>query len=142
MKRLQPRSTRTDTLFPYTTLFRSLDWGFGKVRVGFREYAVAHARAANPGDDSGNRDGHAFTNPQSRIPDPGHTEDPTLRAPVAGRVFRNASAAAIRAAARGRAGRRGCAARAWRRARPTSVRRSPASRWPGAGGRQIGRAHV
>src|SRR3546814_17715681 len=100
MKRLQPRSTRTDTLFPYTTLFRSLDWGFGKVRVGFREYAVAHARAANPGDDSGNRDGHAFTNPQSRIPDPGHTEDPTLRAPVAGRGFRNASAAAIRAAAR------------------------------------------
>src|SRR3546814_2071064 len=25
MKRLPPRSTRTDTLFPYTTLFRSID---------------------------------------------------------------------------------------------------------------------
>src|SRR3546814_17612974 len=25
MIRLQPRSTRTDTLFPYTTLFRSID---------------------------------------------------------------------------------------------------------------------
>src|SRR3546814_8974060 len=25
MRRLPPRSTRTDTLFPYTTLFRSLD---------------------------------------------------------------------------------------------------------------------
>src|SRR3546814_5234105 len=27
MIRLPPRSTRTDTLFPYTTLFRSLDQG-------------------------------------------------------------------------------------------------------------------
>src|SRR3546814_151738 len=26
MRRRPPRSTRTDTLFPYTTLFRSLDW--------------------------------------------------------------------------------------------------------------------
>src|SRR3546814_5864122 len=26
MIRRPPRSTRTDTLFPYTTLFRSLDW--------------------------------------------------------------------------------------------------------------------
>src|SRR3546814_9562382 len=26
MIRLPPRSTRTDTLFPYTTLFRSADW--------------------------------------------------------------------------------------------------------------------
>src|SRR3546814_1055329 len=28
MIRLPPRSTRTDTLFPYTTLFRSTDAGF------------------------------------------------------------------------------------------------------------------
>src|SRR3546814_20450934 len=28
MSRLQPRSTRTDTLFPYTTLFRSRHRGF------------------------------------------------------------------------------------------------------------------
>src|SRR3546814_16425050 len=27
MRRRQPRSTRTDTLFPYTTLFRSIDSG-------------------------------------------------------------------------------------------------------------------
>src|SRR3546814_2347941 len=26
MIRRPPRSTRTDTLFPYTTLFRSIDW--------------------------------------------------------------------------------------------------------------------
>src|SRR3546814_16429937 len=31
MRRLPPRSTRTDTLFPYTTLFRSVDVG---VRYG------------------------------------------------------------------------------------------------------------
>src|SRR3546814_8885682 len=29
MIRRPPRSTRTDTLFPYTTLFRSCDGGFG-----------------------------------------------------------------------------------------------------------------
>src|SRR3546814_1738704 len=31
MIRRQPRSTRTDTLFPYTTLFRS--WAFGYVYI-------------------------------------------------------------------------------------------------------------
>src|SRR3546814_1108668 len=29
MIRRPPRSTRTDTLFPYTTLFRSVDWAKG-----------------------------------------------------------------------------------------------------------------
>src|SRR3546814_10318120 len=33
MIRRPPRSTRTDTLFPYTTLFRSSYWGEGKVMV-------------------------------------------------------------------------------------------------------------
>src|SRR3546814_15999828 len=39
MIRLPPRSTRTDTLFPYTTLFRSLSapfrdlWAIGQVRA-------------------------------------------------------------------------------------------------------------
>src|SRR3546814_9648726 len=33
MIRLPPRSTRTDTLFPYTTLFRSDDRGCGDSRV-------------------------------------------------------------------------------------------------------------
>src|SRR3546814_6178419 len=99
------------------------DWGFGKARVGSREYAVAHARAANPGDDSRNRRGHAFTNPQSRIPKPGRTEYHTLRAPVACRGFRNASAAAIRDYARRRAVGRGSGAPAWPRARPTTFER-------------------
>src|SRR3546814_8692607 len=30
MIRQPPRSTRTDTLFPYTTLFRSLPWSFNE----------------------------------------------------------------------------------------------------------------
>src|SRR3546814_20899691 len=34
MRRRPPRSTRTDTLFPYTTLFRS-GFGFGQVPGGF-----------------------------------------------------------------------------------------------------------
>src|SRR3546814_14243674 len=46
MRRRPPRSTRTDTLFPYTTLFRSLagrfiqfrPWPFGKMKkVPLRE---------------------------------------------------------------------------------------------------------
>src|SRR3546814_19211832 len=31
MIRRPPRSTRTDTLFPYTTLFRSFDMGFDRI---------------------------------------------------------------------------------------------------------------
>src|SRR3546814_446896 len=46
MKRRPPRSTRTDTLFPYTTLFRSSNIGtndFTKIReiVGCAEYCPA-----------------------------------------------------------------------------------------------------
>src|SRR3546814_15524593 len=33
MVRRPPRSTRTDTLFPYTTLFRSLSFGSGKITL-------------------------------------------------------------------------------------------------------------
>src|SRR3546814_1445223 len=50
MIRRPPRSTRTDTLFPYTTLFRSGDRRpLGDIRVhdgpGFRvDHAEAHAR--------------------------------------------------------------------------------------------------
>src|SRR3546814_7648511 len=36
MRRRPPRSTRTDTLFPYTTLFRSLETGAGDVRMAGR----------------------------------------------------------------------------------------------------------
>src|SRR3546814_2012507 len=33
MTRLPPRSTRTDTLFPYTTLFRSKAWPANRLRI-------------------------------------------------------------------------------------------------------------
>src|SRR3546814_2719650 len=40
MIRRPPRSTRTDTLFPYTTLFRSLGWAIG---ISSRcKYRVVH----------------------------------------------------------------------------------------------------
>src|SRR3546814_6049815 len=43
MIRRPPRSTRTDTLFPYTTLFRS-----GRGRSGRRGHLGQHRAAANP----------------------------------------------------------------------------------------------
>src|SRR3546814_9242929 len=59
MRRLPPRSTRTDTLFPYTTLFRSLlgvvlahpalqiDVANGDIR-GVDQFDVAHRDAVLP----------------------------------------------------------------------------------------------
>src|SRR3546814_3578123 len=44
MIRRQPRSTRTDTLFPYTTLFRSLDHGVPH-RSDCHDTGRAHAAA-------------------------------------------------------------------------------------------------
>src|SRR3546814_7871081 len=44
MIRRPPRSTRTDTLFPYTTLFRSLYWG-GLANVGPLSLSDPHWRA-------------------------------------------------------------------------------------------------
>src|SRR3546814_14352036 len=44
MIRRPPRSTRTDTLFPYTTLFRSLH---DLARQAFRDGGLAHARIAH-----------------------------------------------------------------------------------------------
>src|SRR3546814_17127358 len=51
MLRRPPRSTRTDTLFPYTTLFRSPDVGFNIVSRWARtgQLRVDGARAT-PGD--------------------------------------------------------------------------------------------
>src|SRR3546814_4217422 len=41
MKRRPPRSTRTDTLFPYTTLFRSSKYvASGKVSLEFRSFIL------------------------------------------------------------------------------------------------------
>src|SRR3546814_4927822 len=46
MIRRPPRSTRNDTLFPYTTLFRSSAWfGFGRTR----DPAAGSVRGALPG---------------------------------------------------------------------------------------------
>src|SRR3546814_9346472 len=50
MKRRPPRSTRTDTLFPYTTLFRS-DVGALEDAVGIRRKASPEA-AREPGEES------------------------------------------------------------------------------------------
>src|SRR3546814_18025401 len=36
MRRRPPRSTRTDTLFPYTTLFRSAEGHHAQARIGAR----------------------------------------------------------------------------------------------------------
>src|SRR3546814_2582923 len=57
MIRRPPRSTRTDTLFPYTTLFRSEDEGFQPFDIGFGGFVDAtcvgdriglqHQRAGN-----------------------------------------------------------------------------------------------
>src|SRR3546814_4017285 len=60
MIRRPPRSTRTDTLFPYTTLFRSYwmthnqaqELG-GKVRAGEKGTAIVFAGAVTPKDESG-----------------------------------------------------------------------------------------
>src|SRR3546814_7800810 len=45
MIRRPPRSTRTDTLFPYTTLFRSL-FRFVQLRLRAREHALLRTRLA------------------------------------------------------------------------------------------------
>src|SRR3546814_3146205 len=47
MIRRPPRSTRTDTLFPYTTLFRSADFGDRHVHRAVRQF---HPAAGAPDD--------------------------------------------------------------------------------------------
>src|SRR3546814_5253798 len=50
MIRRPPRSTRTDTLFPYTTLFRSASPGPGReLRRGNHRILGPHAAAVEPG---------------------------------------------------------------------------------------------
>src|SRR3546814_7381558 len=49
MIRRPPRSTRTDTLFPYTTLFRSLRIQRSDRLVGQDHLGVLHQRAGNRG---------------------------------------------------------------------------------------------
>src|SRR3546814_1999591 len=52
MIRRPPRSTRTDTLFPYTTLFRSLSAGAGRDYRRRREPAHSQLDHLWPGRDS------------------------------------------------------------------------------------------
>src|SRR3546814_2824937 len=50
MIRRPPRSTRTDTLFPYTTLFRSQWWAVGQCRAARRSVCPAGIPAGNRPD--------------------------------------------------------------------------------------------
>src|SRR3546814_2373742 len=45
MIRRPPRSTRTDTLFPYTTLFRSVSWSSAPIGEGFSDKSSSIAAA-------------------------------------------------------------------------------------------------
>src|SRR3546814_6252445 len=47
MRRLPPRSTRTDALFPYTTLFRSIRWPGGRPPVHGGQAVAHHGRFAD-----------------------------------------------------------------------------------------------
>src|SRR3546814_15280825 len=51
MMRRPPRSTRTDTLFPYTTLFRSRLCQRGGVDLRHRDQAAAHRHRYPEGDE-------------------------------------------------------------------------------------------
>src|SRR3546814_14510147 len=58
MIRRPPRSTRTDTLFPYTTLFRSEDRADGKERRALRPVAAARIGGITVGVDIIDAEGH------------------------------------------------------------------------------------
>src|SRR3546814_20631366 len=49
MKRRPPRSTRTDTLFPYTTLFRSREVGSVQRNLKLREIGIVEPRQPQHG---------------------------------------------------------------------------------------------
>src|SRR3546814_5284344 len=51
MRRRPPRSTRTDTLFPYTTLFRSIG------ASGHRQQRARDHAGDEPGQEAGGREG-------------------------------------------------------------------------------------
>src|SRR3546814_12566875 len=68
MIRRPPRSTRTDTLFPYPTLFRSESWSQDPALV--REYAASYTRGLQ---DSFESDAHAVASVKHFIADGGTT---------------------------------------------------------------------
>src|SRR3546814_9895846 len=126
MIRRPPRSTRTDTLFPYTTLFRSA--GDGSVQSGpaAGRRRTAQARAPAPGRRDARR--------RSALPDPESGLAPRD-------ADQDAAQPAWRVPGPGRLGTRG----ALRRSHPASdagPRRSPARSRPGLLQADIGSAHV
>src|SRR3546814_18378 len=62
MIRRPPRSTRTDTLFPYTTLFRSTDYHFGPMAPAWEKaYATGYHFPGTGWVKDPTRDGFANT---------------------------------------------------------------------------------
>src|SRR3546814_4222100 len=85
MKRRPPRSTRPDTLFPYTTLFRSRNRA-GAFLVAFAGRAVAQGRNVGPRADFGRdarrlRSGRAAAARQTRGPRVPHRASLLLLSP-------------------------------------------------------------
>src|SRR3546814_3456973 len=84
MIRRPPRSTRTDTLFPYTTLFRSVsgrpDHAAGKVQQGDRR-VVAVRRQGRERDDGRNPRGTEGSEDGPSRPDQLHLYDGALGCP-------------------------------------------------------------
>src|SRR3546814_15932001 len=137
MVRRPPRSTRTDTLFPYTTLFRSAwrrtrrtgtsassrgvirDWGLG-IRRRFSKPTIPETGALDP----------PIPNPESRIPAPVQLADTGLL----GRYRRRwrGLPRAVPGVPRTRADR--MAALAWLRAGAAAGRTRTAVRGAGAAG--------
>src|SRR3546814_2533137 len=66
MIRLPPRSTRTDTLFPYTTLFRSGQWAAQGARTFFANFLAE-------GDEWQKKAACLDVNPELFFPEKGDT---------------------------------------------------------------------
>src|SRR3546814_13427350 len=135
MIRRPPRSTRTDTLFPYTTLFRSraraiMAWSVAGKEKGVRvTFPCSHSAAVSLG-------GKVTLTPFSF---------PCRRSCRRARLRRRAAAAGLRRAGRARGGR---VLRGGRRRPRTSDYRGRGARSPRGGAaaarpsRKIGREHV
>src|SRR3546814_4746154 len=89
MIRRPPRSTRTDTLFPYTTLFRSAKSGNYRWQIGqFTDPAILQ-KLSGKGDD---RNGHVL---KTLIPPPRGHHDVIQRRPLQSQWLTSCHAARI-----------------------------------------------
>src|SRR3546814_3185182 len=70
MRRRPPRSTRTDTLFPYTTLFRSA----GLQAPVLKSFRFGNNRTSGIVDAASNEEGHAMSDDRDRITETRTTE--------------------------------------------------------------------